>query len=133
MKILALDIGDQWTGIAISDPLGILARPLTTIKSSELEEYIKQITSQENINTILIGNPITLKGKLSEQTKKVHATAEELKKKFPDATFILWDERLTSKMASKLSPAKEKQKIHARAAAFILESYLQNLSQKKSI
>ena len=126
-KILALDIGDVWVGTALSDALQILAKPLQTIKADQLIDFIKTITAKEQITTIIIGNPRTLKGTDSQQTKKVAQTTEALKTTFPELSFILWDERLSSKRAESLQKAiskEEKIKSHSRAAAFILDSYL---------
>ena len=100
MKIIALDIGDKWTGIAISDPLGILARPYNTIKTSELDTMIENLTSKENVSVIVVGLPTTLRGTQSDQTKKIIAITQELEKKFPSLSWKLWDERFTSRQAA---------------------------------
>jgi putative Holliday junction resolvase len=126
-KILSLDIGDQWVGVAISDKLGLLAKPYDTIILSELENFLKKIIEKEKINIIVIGYPKTMKGTKSEQTKKIIKEKEKLEKIFNQVTFILWDERLSSKRAQQLKQAKtkeEKLKSHSIAAAFILDSYL---------
>lgn len=135
MKILGLDIGDQWIGIAISDALGFFAKPLKTVKPKELDSTITQLLQEENISTIVIGNPKTMKGKSSDQTLKVLATKNELEQKFASTTWILWDERLSSKRAQTLKPAKtkdEKLHSHAIAAAFILSSYLDFAKQRQN-
>lgn len=131
MKILSLDLGDQWVGIAISDALGMLARPLTTVRAKELVTTLKELLSKERISTIVVGLPTTMKGTESEQTKKVLTQVEELKTQFPNATWALWDERLTSKHAQSLRieqgkkrTAEHKHMEHAVAAAFILQGYL---------
>jgi putative Holliday junction resolvase len=128
MKILALDIGDRWTGVAISDPLGILPRPYDTIKSAELFSSLEQIIHKERISTIVVGLPTTLRGTESEQTKKVLALTEDLKKLFPTIEWKMWDERLTSKQASTIKSTKTKEdklRSHAIAAAIFLSSYLE--------
>ena len=128
MKILALDIGDRWTGVAISDPLGILPRPYDTIKTTELFTSLEQIIMKEHISTIVVGLPTTLRGTESEQTKKVLSMTEELKKVFPVIEWKMWDERLTSKQASALKSTKtreDKLRSHAIAAAIFLSSYLE--------
>lgn len=127
MKTLSLDLGDQWTGIAISDALSLLARPLKTVATKDLEKELKAILSEERIRTLVAGLPITMKGTESAQTKKVKEQKQQLEKLFPDYEWVSWDERLTSKQAQKLKAAKTKeQKLqsHAQAAAFILQSYL---------
>jgi putative holliday junction resolvase len=135
-KYLGIDLGDAWSGIAISDALGIVARPYKTVASAMLIQELETILSQEPIGTIIIGYPKTLKGLESEQTKKVISEKEKLEKefsnKFPNLSWILWDERLSSKRAStikteqgkKIKTKEEKLKNHAIAAAFILDSYL---------
>ncbi len=136
MKILALDVGDRWTGIAISDPLHMLARPYETVATDTLHDYLKQIIEKEQIGTIVVGLPKTLRSTESEQTKKIKKQAETLKQAFQTITWTFWDERLTSKQAAKLKPTKTKEdklKIHAIAAALILSSYLEYLRIQKEI
>jgi len=128
MKTLALDIGDRWTGVAISDPLGIIARPYNTVKTAELTTFLTNTLKIENISTIVVGLPRTMRGTESEQTLKTKKMAKELEQTFGTITWALWDERLTSKQANKIKRAKtkeEKLRSHAIAAALILSSYLE--------
>ena len=130
MKILALDIGDVWTGTALSDALNMFAKPYKTVRAEQLDEFLKNIFKKEKIETVVIGYPKTLRGTESEQTKKVVAHKELLTQQFPDVTWVLWDERLTSKQAAGIKKAKtkeEKQESHSIAAALILTSYLDHL------
>lgn len=134
MKILSLDLGDQWTGSAISDYMEILASPYKTVETKNLESFLEETIKKEKIETIIIGYPKTMKGTLSEQTKKTIIVKENLEKKFNMVDWILWDERLTSKMASKIKKTKNKEgklKLHSIAAALILESYLDYLKSFK--
>jgi len=127
MKVAALDTGDVWTGIALSDALKMLAKPYKTISSGELYTYIPTLLAAEKIDTIVIGYPKTMRGTESEQTKKIVALKEQLATRFPQVKWILWDERLSSKRADALKRAKtkeEKIQSHSVAAAFILQSYL---------
>lgn len=137
MKILALDIGDVWTGTAISDPTATFARPYQTVSTKELEEFLAKTIETESLKEIVVGHPKTLKGTESEQTKKIKKEKEKLEKMFPSVSWILWDERLTSKMASRPSKRKkskeDKIQSHSRAAAFILDSYLIYLQNKKKM
>ncbi len=130
MKVLALDIGDKWTGIAISDALRIISRPYETVSTDNLVDSIAEICAKEPITTIIIGHPKTLKGTKSAQTLKTEAMAETLKQAFPDIKWALWDERFTSKQAAQLVRPKnknEKLTTHAVAAALFLMSYLESL------
>ena len=136
MKILGLDIGDRWTGTAISDPLGMFARPYKTVETTQLSDFLHTTINKESLNTIVVGYPKTLKGTESEQTKKIIQTVEKLKETFPNVEWKLWDERLTSKQAEKIKKARtkeEKKESHSIAAALILGSYLDHLAFKKTL
>lgn len=131
MKTLGLDIGDAWTGTALSDALGITARPHQTVATPDLEQFLTQLFKEHMIGTVVVGYPKTMRGTESEQTKKIIAAKETLEKTFPDKTWILWDERLSSKRADQLKQARskdEKRQAHSVAAAFILSSYLDHLA-----
>jgi putative holliday junction resolvase len=134
VKIAALDLGDAWIGIAIADPLGIVARPYKTIKPLELTDTIKTLYTQDNVTTIVVGDPQTLRGTASQQTLKTREQLVQLEQQFPAIQWVLWDERLTSKQAAGIQKGhtkEEKQKQHAVAAALILRSYLDRLAWQK--
>jgi len=136
LKILALDIGDKWTGTAISDPLGMFARPYKTIETKHIEDFLIETIGKEHIQTIVVGNPRTMKGKESEQTKKVKSLADRLEKRFDTIKWELWDERLSSKRAAMVKKTKTKEDklfSHSIAAAFILDSFLVYLQSKKAV
>jgi putative Holliday junction resolvase len=128
MKFFALDVGDVWTGTAISDAAGFFARPYQTVKTAELIPFLTELFTKEPITTVLVGHPKTLRGTSSDQTKKVETFFKELQNHFISITWLLWDERLSSKHAQTLKQAKTKEaKInsHSIAAAFILSTYLE--------
>lgn len=127
MKILALDLGDVHTGTALSDSLRMFAKPFKTIPTTSLEQFIKEIIEKENLKIIVLGYPRTMKGAISAQTQKIIDAKSEYEKKFPDISWVLWDERLTSKNAQKFKKGNDKEdklKLHSVAAALILETYL---------
>lgn len=127
MKVVALDIGTQWTGIALSDALKIIAKPYDTVATAQLEPFLQTLFKQEKIEKCIVGYPQTMRGTISEQTRYTLEQYEALKKTYPQVEWMLWDERLSSKRAAHLKSAKtaqEKKHQHAIAAAFILESYL---------
>jgi putative Holliday junction resolvase len=133
-KILALDLGEQWVGVALSDASRILAKPLITIKPPVLVNTLRTLIVEHRLEVVVVGYPKTMRGTESDQTRKALATHELLKKQFANITFILWDERLSSKRAETPGTKKtseEKQRSHARAAAFILDSYLTYLSSQQ--
>lgn len=132
MKSFALDLGDAWIGTAISDELGITARPYQTVKPKELISFIAKVIVDEPINVIVVGYPKTMGGTESEQTKKVVAQTKDLETRFPHIKWVLWDERLTSKQAAGIKKTKTKEdKIaaHSIAAALILTGYLMYASR----
>lgn len=136
-KIAALDLGDQWTGIAISDNNHIIATPYETIETKKLVSFLSQFLREQNIATIVVGIPITVRGTESEQTKKTKMQFRKLQNTFPKTTFIEVDERFSSKQATDIQKTKkkgtiekikaEKLKNHSIAASLILETYLQRL------
>lgn len=137
MKILALDLGDKWVGSATSDPLGITCKPYQTVDITQLSVFLSQVLGKESISTVVIGYPKTMSGGESDQTIKIVKTKEDLERQFPSVngttiTWVLWDERLSSKRASTLqnnkSDPESKKKSHSLAAAFILQSYLDFLA-----
>lgn len=129
MRTLALDIGDVWIGTAISDALGITARPYKTLSTQTLMQDLAAIIALEKISTLVIGLPITMRGTHSDQTNKVLSTKDEIAAAFPTLTIIMWDERMTSQQASQLKRGTIKNKAdkiasHSIAAAVFLSSYL---------
>lgn len=127
MKIMALDLGDAWVGVALTDPLRIFAKPFTTVATADLESFLTTTLSQEKISIIVVGYPKTMQGTESNQTRSVVTTKEKLETQFSAVKWILWDERLSSKQARTIKNPKNKQEKlhqHAIAAAIILESYL---------
>lgn len=135
MKIAALDLGDRWVGVAISDALGITARPCETVEAAQLEAFLPKFIEEERIGTIVAGLPITLRGTISAQTQKIKDQVADLEKQFSSVKWVLWDERLTSKQAAKIKPAKTKEAkraSHSHAAAIILRNYLDRLHFEKS-
>ena len=133
MKIVALDLGDQWVGVAMTDISRILARPHTTVTFNELEPFLTKLLADEPISTIVVGYPQTLRGTESEQTKKVVLQKEALEKKFTSVEWALWDERLSSKQAQGVGKKGDKHHIHAKAAAIILDAYLARLRFQEEI
>ncbi len=130
MKILGLDLGDKWIGVAISDGLGISCRPLATVTIEELQEFLVDLLQKENIKTIVVGHPITMKGTESAQTIETMRVKDNLEislsKQGIRPKWVLWDERLSSKRAQirKATSKEERKTEHAIAASFILQSYL---------
>lgn len=133
-RILAIDLGTKRTGLAVTDPLKMLANPLETIETSKLLDYIKTYISKEEVDTLVLGLPTRLNGQDNEMTPRVLAMKEQLEKSFPNQKIELIDERFTSKMAmqsmiamgSKKKDRREKAgNLDKVSAAIILQSYLE--------
>ena len=131
-RVLALDYGDSKIGVAISDPMRIIAKPIKVIKNSNFNNVLKEINNiiiEFKIKEILIGLPITLKNKKSLQTEKVIKFIDLLKENI-ELPIHSYDERLTSKMAIKslilqgVKTGHNKKDIDKTAAAIFLQNYL---------
>lgn len=128
MRILALDVGNAWTGTALSDPLKMFAKPYTTVARAELETFLETCIPEQKVDTVVVGYPKTMRGTESQQTKETIELKEKLEKKFNSIKWILWDERLSSKQATTIKRPKnkaDKLEQHSIAAAIILQTYLQ--------
>lgn len=132
-RILALDVGSRTIGMAISDPLGITAQGLPTIrrknKRTDFEELGRVIREHE-ISEIVVGNPLRMSGAMGVQAEKMAAFAEELRKRFA-LPVQLWDERLTTAEAQRvlretdMSIRRRGQVVDQMAAVLILQSFLE--------
>ncbi len=133
-RVLAIDLGTKRTGLAVTDPLQILANPLETIETGQLMPFLKTYCAKEEVEALVLGLPTRLNGQDNEMTPKVLKLKGELEKVFPDKKIALVDERFTSKMAmqsmiamgSKKKDRREKAgNLDKVSAAIILQSYLE--------
>ena len=138
-RILAIDYGEKKIGLALSDPLRIIAKPFKTIENSSIEKLLVNleiIINEKNIDKIVVGLPITLKNLFSEQTNKVEEFIKILKDKLK-IKIIVVDERLSSIEAKKslilqgIKTGHNKKDIDMTAAAIFLQSYLNNIAINK--
>lgn len=136
LKIAALDLGEAWIGSALSDLSRMFAKPYKTVTPKELLPFLHKLLQDEEIDTMVVGHPRTMKGGSSEQTIIVEEQFNKLKEKFPHLHWVLWDERLSSKRAAQQRSERTKEdklKSHSIAAAFILDSYLNFLSAQQTV
>jgi len=135
-RILGIDYGERRIGLALSDPLGIIAKPLKIIDRKETIDYISEIlniSKEKNVNIIVVGLPLTLRGGQSKQTEVVQKFIHELKQlgKIP---VVSVDERLSSIAAKRslheqgVKTGHEKGRVDETAAAIILQEYLDSNS-----
>ncbi len=133
MRILALDYGIKRIGIAVTDPLQLIANPLTTTSSKEIFSFIHSYLLKEQVEIIVLGYPLGLDGKPTETTLLVEKFEEKLKKKFPEIVIEREDERFTSKIAVKAmveggmkkKDRRKKENVDMISASLILASYLE--------
>ena len=140
MKILAVDLGDVRTGLAVCDETETLSSPGGVIcerNSEKLIEKLKAFIIENNIKEVIIGNPINMNGTEGPASEKCAQLAEKLEQTV-DVPVILWDERSTTVLAHNLlseadvKGKKRKQIIDSAAAAVILENYLTYKKNKKN-
>lgn len=99
MRILSIDYGKKRTGLAVTDPLQIIANGLATVSSSELFDYLKKYTSQEQVERIVIGRPTQPNGQPSENLVRVEQFVNRWRKAMPEIPIEYYDERFTSVLA----------------------------------
>lgn len=131
-RIIAFDLGQQRTGIAVTDPLQIIASGLTTINSENLISFLKDYLKTESVERFVIGEPKSLNNKETHSSNLVKHYTGLLKQHFPDIPITMIDERFTSKMAfqsmidSGLGKKQRQNKalVDEISATIILQSYL---------
>ena len=129
-RILAIDYGTRRTGIAVSDPLRIIAGALTTV-----ETYF----SKNDVDTIVLGKPVQMNGSPSETMRYIEPLAARLRRTYPDKDVVLYDERFTSVLAHRTMiesgmgrmARRDKAVVDRISAAIILQSYMESLSMRR--
>lgn len=133
-RIIAIDYGLKRTGLAVTDPLQIIATALTTIESPKLISFLKEYFSKEPVQLIIIGEPKNWDDSDTHATPLVKNIIKKLVKEFPAIPIQTVDERYTSKMASKAmvemgmkkKKRREKGQVDQIAAAIMLQEYLRH-------
>lgn len=133
-RILGIDYGRKRTGIAVTDPLQIIANGLETVPTHTLMQYVKDYTAREQVERIVIGLPRQLNGEPSESMRYITPFVNRLKKEMPDMPITMYDERFTSTIAHramidggmKKSDRRDKARVDSIAATIILTDYLQS-------
>lgn len=133
-RILSIDYGRKRTGIAVTDPLQIIAQGLTTVATAELSAFLKDYVGREAVDRFIIGRPVQPNGQPSENLKRVEDFAKSLQRQFPDIPITWWDERFTSVMAHQtirdagLGKMKRRDKalVDEISATIILQSFMES-------
>lgn len=139
MRILSVDYGKKRTGLAVTDPMQIIAGGLVTVATSELLSYIKAYCEKEPVETIVVGEPRQSDGTPSENYTRVSAFVEKLKLELPNINIVMYDERFTSVIASrtiidaglKRKARQNKALVDEISATIILQDYMESVRFKK--
>lgn len=134
-RIIGIDYGLKRTGLAVSDPLKIIATALDTIQSDKVLDYLKSYCQKEEVESFVLGMPKNLNGADTDGTAIAQVFNEQLKEAFPDKKIYLVDERFTSKIAfnsmlsngTKKKDRREKGNIDKIAATIILQDFMQTM------
>lgn len=133
-RIMGIDYGRKRTGVAVTDPLQIVANNLATVPTHTLMQFIKDYIAREQVERIVIGKPTQLNGEPSESMKYITPFVNRLSKELPDMPIVMYDERFTSTIAHqamidggmKKTDRRDKGRVDAIAATIILNDYLQS-------
>ena len=131
-RILAIDYGVKRTGLAVSDPLQIIAGALETVETKQLEKFIADYCAKEDVTTIVVGKPSQMNGEKSETMRYIEPLVGRLRHNFPDKEVVMYDERFTSVLAQRTiresgigkMARRDKALVDKVAATIILQSYM---------
>jgi len=133
MRIMAFDYGTKRVGIAVTDPLQLIATALETVHARDVLDYVKAYVAREQVATFVVGMPRQVDGSASESAQHVRGFVRSLRRNFPSVPIETIDERFTSKMASASiaqsgmtkKKRQDKSLIDRVSAVLILQSYLE--------
>ena len=122
-RIMAIDLGRKRSGIAVTDPLQIIANGLMTVESHKLVDFVLDYLKNEEVEQIVIGEPKDMRNNPSDCSKYIEPIVNRLKKLLPDMKIVRYDERFTS----------DKELVDTIAATIILQSYMESKSCRDAI
>ena len=133
---MSFDFGTKRIGIAVTDPMKIIANGLTTVHPKDIIDFLKKYLTTETIETFVVGEPKQMDGTDSQSAQHVRGFVNLLKKNFPEIPIEMIDERFTSKMASaailqsgaKKKTRQDKALVDTVSATIILQSYMEKTS-----
>ncbi len=131
-RILGIDYGRKRTGVAVTDPLQIVAGAIGTLPTHTLLQFIKDYVAREEVELIVVGQPTQLNGQPSESMRYITPFVNSLRKQLPQVPVVMYDERFTSTIAHqamidggmKKSDRRDKGRVDSIAATIILNDYL---------
>jgi putative Holliday junction resolvase len=132
-RILAFDYGNKRIGLAVTDPMQIIASPLATVSPSEIESFLLEYLKKEIVDEFVVGYPVQMNNKPSDSVKYIDPFLKRLGKLFPDKNINLVDERFTSKMAFQTmieggvskKGRRDKSLVDKISASIILQAFLE--------
>lgn len=132
-RILAIDYGRKRVGLAVTDPMQMIANSLTTVHSKDIWDFLSNYLQKEKVDSIVIGYPKQMNNQASEAVRYINPFIKRLQKLYPEMEIILVDERFTSKMAHqtmidaglKKKARQNKALVDTISATIILQSYLE--------
>lgn len=133
-RILAIDYGQKRTGLAVTDPLQIIANGLTTVPTAQLETFVLDYVKREGVERIVVGLPRRNSGEYSENMRRITPFVNRLKKVLPDIPVEMVDERFTSVLAHramldaglKKKDRQNKALVDEISACIILQTYMES-------
>lgn len=131
-RIIAIDYGAKRTGIAVTDPLGIIAQPLETVATHTLMEFLRDYIERESVERIIVGLPKQMDGSNSENFRRIEPFVNRLRKELPSIPVEYYDERFTSVLAHRAMidggvgkmARRDKAMVDRISAAIILQGYM---------
>lgn len=138
MRILSVDYGRKRTGLAVTDPLQIIAGGLATVSTSELFDYLKKYIECEQVERIVIGEPRQPNGEPSENLQRVQQFVNRWRKAVPEVPIEFYDERFTSVLAHQAmlqgglrkKARQDKALVDEISATILLQDYMESLKFK---
>lgn len=135
-RILAIDYGKKRTGLAVTDPLQLIANGLTTVDTAKLIDFLMTYLKKEKVERIVVGLPKQMNGQESDNMKNIIPFVNRLKKLIPDIPIEFFDERFTSVLAHKAmlesgigkKARQNKALVDEISATIILQSYMESRS-----
>ena len=140
-RVLSIDYGKKRTGLAVSDPLQIIAGGLATVETARLMAFLKQYIRQEAVECIVIGEPRQPNGLPSENLQRVRQFVSLWRKEVPDIPIVLYDERFTSVLAHQAmldgglrkKARADKALVDEISATILLEDFLRSRQLRKPV
>lgn len=134
-RIIAIDYGTKRTGLAVTDPLRIIANALETVETKQLERWLADYFTKNDVDIIVLGKPSQMNGQPSETMRYIEPLAARLRHAYPQKQVVLYDERFTSVMAHRAMlesgigkmARRDKALVDRISATIILQSYMDSI------